>query len=297
MRTSRAKILAAPLPDTQLDDGKSKGPRKPAKKRPQICPITRKQWDDMYNAWRKRPTIQNVMQAGGVGRRIATRAINAGWPDASLPPFSELLKGSPSVHKEMQAYREEWEEAALQKGEAARQAAEEAMAARISMSAALKASRMAQGYAAQVLERLEQGQAHIPEEITPKVIYQIVRSLESSATVVEKAMKVEQMRASKPEEVLGIEIGILLERCTDDELDLIGKSGHLPARIVSQRKAIQSHIGTFDESDAEANALEYNKKQQEQAAEKDLQEGLDDLAADVDLESDGENQNGTDEAA
>lgn len=286
MRTSRAKILAAPLPDTRLDDGKSKkGSAKPAKRRPKVCPITRKQWDDMYLAWRKRPSVQSVMDGGGVGRRIATRAINVGWPDASLPPFSELLKGSPSVHREMQAYREQWEEAALQKGEAARQAAEEAMAARISMSAALKASRMAQGYAAQVLEKLEQGQAYIPDDITPKVIYQIVRSLESSATVVEKAMKVEQMRASKPEEVLGIEIGILLERCTDDELNVVTKSGHLPARIVSQRKAIQSHIGTFDESDAETAALEYGQKRQEEAALKDLEEGLEDLVADVDLEA------------
>ena len=288
MSTRRAKILAAPLPDTRLADGKLKGISKPAKRRPKLCPITRDQWDTMYKAWRQRPSVASVMEAGGVGRRIATRAINVGWPDVSLPPFSELLKGSPSVHREMQAYREQWEEAALTKGEAARQAAEEAMAARISMSAALKASRMAQGYAAQVLERLEQGQAHIPEEITPKVIYQIVRSLESSATVVEKAMKVEQMRASKPEEVLGIEIGILLERCSDDELEAVGSTGHLPARIVSQRKAIQSHIGAIDESDAEANALAVARKKVDDAAEKDLQDGLDDLAADVDLEIDGE---------
>lgn len=219
------------------------------------CPVTRSQWDKMLAGYREKPTIGHVMASGPCGKRAARRAIMEGWPDHGYPPFVELKGDASSIHKEMSVFRETWAEVDVTRGEAARQAAEEAMAARISMDAALKAARLAQGYAAKVLERLEANpDAMIPDDITPKVVLQLCTSLEKSATVVEKAMKVEQMRAGKPEAVLGVEIGILIDRCSDEELELVATSGELPARIIDQRRNIRAMAATAA-SDAEEAAL------------------------------------------
>lgn len=220
------------------------------------CPITREQWDEMLAAYRERPTIKSVMEAGNCGKRAARRAIQEGWPDHGLPPFIEMKGEALAVHKEMATFRETWQEAAITKGEAARQAAEEAMAARISMDAALRAAKLNMALTEAVISRIEEcPEAVVPEDITPKTIYQLTRALESANNVVEKAMKIAQMQAGKPESVLGVEIGILLERCNDDELQLVADTGSLPDRIVEQRRNVTAQLAMTAETDAEAVAL------------------------------------------
>lgn len=209
------------------------------------CPITRSQWDKMLAAYRERATIKNVMEAGGVGKRVARRAVMEGWPDHNLPPFVELASSGTSVHKEMARIRESWEDAATTQGEAARMAAEQAMAARVTMDSALQATRLSQKLAVEMMEKLERGECAFPDELTPKVVQQVVRSLDTSAAIVEKAIKIEKMRTGEPEAQLGIQIGIMLERCNEDELEIVIKTGHLPDRLLDQRRLI---VATPDEA-------------------------------------------------
>lgn len=213
--------------------------------------ITRTQWDKMLAAYRERPTIQSVM-AAGAGKRIARRAIMEGWPDLSLPPFIELLSSGTSVHKEMAVMRETWQEAAVTQGEATRLAAEEAMAARVSMSAALQASRLAQGYASMLLKKLENGELSLPEEITPKVMQQIVMALDRSAAVVERAVRIERLRTGEPEATLGSSIIVLINQCKEDELESVIATGTVPSRLLDQRRRV---IDAVSESAAEEKAL------------------------------------------
>lgn len=228
--------------------------------------VTRSQWDKMLAAYRERPTIKSVMAAGGVGKRIARRAVMEGWPDLSLPPFIELMSSGSTVHKEMAVIRESWEEAAVTQGEAARQAAEEAMAARLAMKSAIQSTQLAHRYAEKVLGLLDGVELSV-EDVTPKLIYQLVRTMESSNATLEKAIKIEQMQMGKPEQIMGIQIGVLLERCNNDELEIIISTGALPGRILDQRKRIieavseeskaeqRALLGVDDERDAEEAAL------------------------------------------
>ena len=82
------------------------------------------------------------------------------------------------------------------------------------------------------------------------------------------------MRAGKPEAILGVEIGILIDRCSDDELELVAESGELPARIIDQRRNIRAMAATA-ETDAETAAL---SDEQQQVAQDDV-EAHDDTAA------------------
>jgi len=200
-----------------------------------IARISRPVWDKMLVAYRERPQIKHVMEAAGVGKKMARRAILEGWPDHSLPPFVQLIAGSSTIHKEMAKVRESWETADVTRGEAARQAAEEALAARTVMSMALRTMKLNQHVLEKFMEKLEAGEIPIPEEMTPKVLYQLTKSMDAAAAVVQKAMDVERKRMGEPEQVLGIQIGLLLDHCEDGELELIMQTGEVPRRLLDQR--------------------------------------------------------------
>jgi hypothetical protein len=201
-------------------------------------PITRTKWDKMLAAYRERPTVKSVRDAGEVGVKVAKRAINTGWPDMNLPPFIELATPGTSVHKEMALMRESWQESAIVQGEAARHAAEESMAARVVMDAAMKSMKMSLDYAQRVMDQMQETGVILPSVVTPKTINALVKSMESAANIVEKAMKIERMRLGEPDKTLGIQIGIMLDRCTDEELESVERTGDLPARILGQREVV-----------------------------------------------------------
>ena len=56
--------------------------------------IDPEQWQDMLMVYRQQGTEAALCREFQVSRRIATRAVNEGWPAQSLPPFRELLKNA-----------------------------------------------------------------------------------------------------------------------------------------------------------------------------------------------------------
>jgi len=221
-------------------------------------PITRKLWDKMLAAYRERATIKHVCEKAGVGRKMATRGIREGWPEMGLPSFVEALgtKGNSgtTVHREMAATRANWEDTAMEQGEAARQAAEEALAARTIMKSSLDALKKLERYANKVLDAA--ASSGIPEEITPKHVQQVVSALERVTAITERAIRIERMRATEPEQILGAILGQLLERCDQQDLLFVVQTGHMPSHLVDQRRTVMAQIATGGETDAEAAALD-----------------------------------------
>lgn len=235
--------------------------RKVAAVRVGISRISRPVWDKMLAAYRERPQIKHVMEAAGVGKKMARRAIMEGWPDHSLPPFVELEAGGTSVHKEMAKLRETWEESEITRGEAARQAAEEAMAARYTMGMALETMKLNRKVLAKIMEKIEDDTIPIPEEMTPKILYQLTKSMDTAAAVVQKALDVERKRMGEPEQVLGIQIGLLLDHCEDSELLVVMQTGDIPKRLLDQRTGSKAPGEQFTSDggqviDADADSLE-----------------------------------------
>lgn len=227
--------------------GKRRVPRSPG--------VERSIWDKMLAAYRERPVIQAVMAAGGVGRRIARRAIMEGWPDQSLPPFVELMSGNASVHHEMAKVRESWETSAVTQGEAARQAAEEALAARVALDSSIRSARIMQRLSEKLLTRIELDQDEIlGEELNPKLVLQVLKGMEAVNNTIEKAIRIQRMHLGSPESALGVEIGMLLDTLQTDELEVVAETGEIPMRVLDQRKMVGRHVD--DETAAEAAALE-----------------------------------------
>lgn len=226
--------------------------------------ISKEKWSELYELYKQHPTATHLMEYGGIGRRVARRAIYDGWPHLRLLPFIKIPKGKNPVHYRLAQHRRAWEEDAVAKGEAARMAAEQASAARISMAAALKGSQLANRMAEEMISKLDAGDTVLPDDITPKIVTQIISALNTSTEITKRAIEIEKMRAGEPEEALGIQIGIMLERCSDDELTYVCQTGSLPTRIVDQRKAIVDAL----EASAEVVEAKSNTEVQETQTDK-----------------------------
>jgi hypothetical protein len=202
--------------------------------------LTRKQWDDMLAAWRACPSDSYVANATGIGKATVKRAITLGFPEFGWPPFVEVVNSPSTAHKELAVLQENWTDAIAAKTESARQAAQEAMAARIGMASAMKCAQMTHTFVEKVLAKMDADDFEVPEELTPKVIFQLAKALETTNNVLAKAMEIQNKRIGSPENTLGTVVVDLLERCSDDELEQVVAKGELPARITGHKRVVDA---------------------------------------------------------
>jgi hypothetical protein len=208
--------------------------------------ITQEKWNELKQAWGETPTIAHLIRSTNVTKRIAKRAVTKGWPELGLPAFVEEITGDVGLNDATVKVIREWNEKALVKGELAKQAAKEAIASRIAMAAALKGAQMTQWYAAKVLAKFEANEVEVPE-VTPKLIYTLVKSLETSTKIIREALEIERTRQTPVESTVSVEIGMLIERCNMQELeDVIASGGILPGRFLDQRRLLQQDLSPDD---------------------------------------------------
>lgn len=200
--------------------------------------LTRSEWDRMLAAYRECPSDSFVANATGIGIKIVKRAIGLGFPEFGWPPFSQLVNSPTTVHKELIALQESWDVAIAAKNESAKQAAQEALAARIGMASAMKCAQMTHTFVEKVLQKMDADDFEVPEELTPKVIYQLAKALETTNNVLAKAIEIQDKRAGAPENTLGTVVIDLLERCSDAELEAVASKGELPARVTGQKRVV-----------------------------------------------------------
>ena len=214
------------------------------RERKRLSVIDRETWDRMLEAYKEKPVAKHVELTAKVGRRVAFRAIHEGWPIISLPPFKDIISGKVGARAFMiQKIQKQASQDALTsptqrdiaKSEAAKQAAEEALAARATMSNAIKIMRMNQAITEKLLEQIDRGDIPIPEDVTPKLLFQLTKSMDTAAAIVQKAIDIERTRIGEPDQVLGIQIGVLLEACSEDELSRVMLTGEIPRRLLDQR--------------------------------------------------------------
>lgn len=83
-----------------------------------------------------------------------------------------------------------------------------------------------------ILEGIETGDVEVPEQLDHKVLASLTASVDKMTSAMERAIKIEKGRAGEPEKNLGVKIGILLDGCSEEELDqIIESGGALPPRV------------------------------------------------------------------
>lgn len=140
-----------------------------------------------------------------------------------------------------------------QKDERLRRRNAESRATRAALRSAFHAVRAAQLYGREVVKRLEEGQIDLPDQIDARTISMLARAASISSSALERAIKVERLRDGKPSEVVGLQIGMLLENASSDELDEIQRTGVPPPRMLGlQAASITVDDVTAGESDGDS---------------------------------------------
>ncbi len=117
--------------------------------------------------------------------------------------------------------------------DAVQRSAEEASIARQGMRNVLNMGALMSHITDRILEGVEQGRIEIPDKLDYRVLSSLAASADKLTSAMERAIKIERGRAGEPDSVVGVKIGVLLERCSDEELESMLESGKLPGRLSS----------------------------------------------------------------
>lgn len=112
------------------------------------------------------------------------------------------------------------------------QAATEAALARSGMRNVMNIGAALEHLTEKLLDAVAEGKCTIPETLDAKTISTLATSIDKLTTATERAIKIDKGRSGESEENLGLQIGILLNACTAEEIQqTIDNKGELPERI------------------------------------------------------------------
>ncbi len=206
--------------------------------------VNRDKWTQMLEAWRERQTIVHVMRKADVGERLAKRAIYKGWPELGFAPLYEIGRSQDRVYEAMAASRVRNDLSEVAQDEGARQAAEEALACREALRNTIKAGEVF----GKVLDKIHRGfetgrvmlkglsinkDGEVEGEIDQNTLMSLCRGAQNLTAAVQKIMEAERMRTGNPEEAVGSQIGVLIDKCSPEEIRVIATTGKIPGRLLT----------------------------------------------------------------
>lgn len=215
-----------------------------------------------------------LAQERGISWRVVRQAYNFGWPELRMPPLVDIevkqeeidrilgevesraqeeidLRGQARAEAievghqvAIEAQLRERNAALHRQGkdpriEEARRKAQEIKATKGALEAAMQAVLAAKLYGREILKLVEGGQMDLPAKVDARAITSLARAVNVSTGALERAVRVERLRSGRPAEVVGVQIGLLLETATDDELGEIQRTGRIPPRILGLSRAVE----------------------------------------------------------
>ena len=213
--------------------------------------ITRPLYAAMKEAYLARPKIEYVARTCGVGLRMARRAVRQGWDDMNLPPLEQ------AVREELKHQGANGGQGPTTSGDLALQPA----SADVLMRSATAMGQMLEQCTNQILGRMQNGEGLLDEEISLEMISRLVRANNTCSELLRRSLELQEHEQNKPHESDGVRIGMLLDRCTNEELEHIAETGELPARLIDAhppglRELLRAIAEEPTESDEEVAGLD-----------------------------------------
>jgi len=164
--------------------------------------------------------------ANKLGKEADTREME----EETTTVVTELEAAAVRAQIEEQKIRNVGERALV--ADATRRAADEAAMARVSGSNCLSLAAIMSHTIDKLMDGIENGEINLlPKDANLKTLTSLTVAAEKLTSAMERVIKIDKGRAGEPDNVLGIQIGVLLDGCSDDELDHIMKGGALPNRL------------------------------------------------------------------
>jgi len=112
-----------------------------------------------------------------------------------------------------------------------KRSAEEAAIARQALNTCLSLGAIYSHCADAYLVAIEEGRVALPAVVDMRVLNSLATSVDRMTAAMERAVKIEKGRSGETEKTPGVQIGILLDKCSDAELDMIVANGRFPDRL------------------------------------------------------------------
>lgn len=201
----------------------------PARGDKRIVSLT--QWQQAYTAWAERPNVDYVAAITGLPKVTVKRLIDHGAPEIAAPAMRRIPLDPIRVQQAMTTRRAQELSVPVQ-DETIGRAADEASAARAVLRASLRIAQSLAITAEKTLKLVESGKITLEGELTIDHLLRLTRAVEGANNAVHRAMQIDRLRTGQPETVLGLQVGLMLDGLSDEELVRVRADEKLPARLL-----------------------------------------------------------------
>jgi hypothetical protein len=82
-----------------------------------------------------------------------------------------------------------------------------------------------------ILAGIEAGEILLPSVADPKVLASLAISADKLTSAMDRALKIKKGRGGEAEQTAGVQLGMLIDQCSPEELRAIQATGRLPVRF------------------------------------------------------------------
>lgn len=192
------------------------------------------EWYAVRDLFGRLGSVVPIAQQTGLTPAHVDHLLDHGIERLDLPPIREHYTNKAEVNLALKQTREE-HSTALTTTEAetaiTERATQEAAAAQRLLGASNDMGIIMGGLIKQYAELASQGKFEMPETLTRSAIKDLAWAADVHSKTVERAVKLMRLTAGEPTEVLGVQIGIMLEQCTPEEINDALAKGQIPKRL------------------------------------------------------------------
>lgn len=243
LRPDPSSELRAPAPTQRilqpLYQGQSLDTRDRRDKRRQYdSQLTSQDWQKVYEAYAMTDKPKALARITNLSGYLVKYLLQYGIKRLNLPPIQEHAIDLAKVNLAIKENDEEREEnfkrnlPQIQESVTSR-TAKEAAASQALLTGAMKSADIFLNYTNTLLDRLTNGQSEyeIPEQVTLRHIELLAKAASTLSSAVNTASQVSRRTAGEPERNLSLEISVLVNQLSDDELHNYLKTNQLPQSL------------------------------------------------------------------
>jgi len=194
--------------------------------------LTQKDWETTVAAYTKTGNNSALQKKTQLDRKQVEHLLNIGVVRLGLPAIRPYLTDKAKVNLKLHEHAKE-QTTAIQKArdQVTDRVAQEALAAQRLLRIGQDLNTVMEAYTQSIIEALSQGRLETPETITKDDLLNLTKALDAHSKIIERAVKLQRLTAGEPTELLGVQIGMMLNTLTPEESRVLAQTGEIPARL------------------------------------------------------------------
>lgn len=208
-------------------------------------------WSSVYNAYAQTSDPTHIASLTGLAVPDVNHLLNHGIQRLGLPAIKKHAVNADEIQRIIGQYRRDLEpiDPSVQSAVEDR-AAREALAAQGALDIVMETSGLLHALIAQVRQTVQAGGLQRIEQVTPKLIQDLISSTRANTQALKMAVEMSRLTAGEPTNVITVQLAALVAQCTPEEIAEAARTRQLPPSIRRSGKGIQLPSEAGDISEA-----------------------------------------------